>query len=100
MGLVHPLHAWGAYHGADDRLHEATIKREICLGNPRNRREPAFIGLLMPAKRANIVKGPRLASHHPIACHQVRIYRRSSLGFEDRFIEPWRQRIEKIDVAR
>ena len=52
---------------ANHRLRECAIEREIDLGNPGSGREPALVGRIVAAERADVVERPRLAAHHPIA---------------------------------
>jgi hypothetical protein len=65
-----------------------------------DRGEATLIGRTIAAECADVVEGPRLTAYHPIAADHVGIGGGFGLGFEDRFIEPPRERIDQIDVAR
>ena len=71
MHLVHPFGERPPDRGAHERLHERAIEREIDLRHPRGGREPALVGRIVAAQRADVVERPLLAAHHPVAGHEI-----------------------------
>ena len=83
-----------------DRLHEGSIKREVCLRDAIDRGEAALIGRAIAAKRTDVVESPLLTAHHPIAADHVGAGRGVGLGLESRLVETRWQRLDQTDVAR
>ncbi len=90
---------WPRHERAHERLCKSAIEREVDLGNSRCRREAAFIGSVIAAERANVIEGPHLAAHYPIACNQIRAGGGVRLGFKHRLVKTWRQRIDQVDIV-
>ena len=59
------------HHGAHHRLRERAVEREIDLRHARGGREPALVGGIVAAQRADIVECPRLAAHDPVAGDEI-----------------------------
>ena len=100
---MNPSHHFGRlrrYQGAHERLHEGAVECEIGLRNAGRSRKAAFVRRIVAAKRTNIVKRSRLAAHHPLAGHEVRISSIPAFRLKHRFVEPRRQHVDEIDVAR
>ena len=57
--------------GPNGRLHEGAVEAEIDLRKPGHRREPALVGDVVAAERADVVERARLEPHHVVAADQV-----------------------------
>jgi hypothetical protein len=87
------------HHGAHHRLGEHTVKGEIDLRHPRRSRKAPFVGRIVAAQRANVVEGARLATHDPLAGHEVGACRVIALCLEYRLVEARRQHVDQVDVV-
>jgi hypothetical protein len=100
MQPLEPFGHRGVGQHANHGLGERAVEREVRLGNASSGREPALVGGVVATERADVVQGPRFAPHHPISGREVRVDRIPSLGFEYGLVEPGRQRIDQVDIAR
>src|SRR5262249_9586317 len=74
-------------------------KRQVRLRDAIDRGEAAIVGGAVATERADVVERACLAAHDPIAADQVGMNGAIGLGFENRFVEPRRQRVDQVDVA-
>jgi len=100
MQLLHPFCHRGVDERANHGLRERAVEREVGFRYPGGGREPALVGRVVAAERPDVVQGPRFAAHHPVSRREVRVGGVLGLGFEHGLVEPWRQRIDQVDIAR
>ena len=100
MQLLHQLRRRRIHERTNDRLCKRPVKREIGLGYARGGGEAALVGCVIAAERANVVERAFLASHHPVSQREIRVGGVGGLVLEHAFVEPRRQRIDQVDVAR
>ena len=98
---VHAAHRLGERrrdHGADRRLGEGAVEREVDLREPGGGLELALVGEVVAAERADVVEGAGLAAHHPFAGDEVGVVDRLALRRQDRLVEAGRQDVDQVDV--
>ena len=100
MQPVHPFRHRGVDQGADHRLRERPVEREVGLGDAGGGREAALVGGVIATKRPDVVQGPRFAAHDPTAGREVGVGGVPGLGVKHRLVETGRQRIDQVDIAR
>ena len=84
---------------ANHGLRKCPVKGEIDLRNAGGCGEPALIGRVVAAECSDIIQGPCLASHHPVAGDEIGVGRIVGLVFKHRLVETRRKGVDQIDIA-
>ena len=100
MQPAHPLGVSFIGEATHPRLEERAIKPEIDLRHARGGREALFVFFVVAAQQADIVEGSRLKMHQRVAANKVRVTVVGTLGCHYGLVEPRRQYVDEVDVAR
>src|SRR5215472_14655781 len=99
MQPLHPFRRRRIDKGADSRARKRLVKCEVDLRDAGGSCEPPLVGRIIRSECADVVEGPRLESHDPIAGHEIWIGGIKRLVVENRFIKSRRKRVNEVDVA-
>src|SRR5882724_133506 len=99
MDLTEPLGCRGGHDCTHERLKERAVGRQTYFRYPSRGGEAPFIGSVVAAKRVDVVEGPRLAPHNPIASDELGTRRIVGFQLKDGLVETRGQNIDQVDVA-